>query len=84
MTPNVVWIAAIIQRPVIRLRTSSSASRPLSVEKRSARSPVRPIVLPSRIPETDSDSWTIEDTSASDACRSAVTFFRCSPTRFVS
>ena len=27
MTANVVWIAAIIQRPVMRLRTSSSARR---------------------------------------------------------
>ena len=45
---------------------------------------MRPIVLPSRIPETESDSWTIDETSASDACRSAVTFLRCAPTRFVS
>ena len=45
---------------------------------------MRPIVFPSRIPETESDSWTIEDTSASDACRAAVTFLRCAPTRFVS
>ena len=40
--------------------------------------------MPSRIPETDSDSWTIEETSASETWRSAVTFLRCSPTRFVS
>jgi hypothetical protein len=84
MTANVVWIAAIIQRPVIRLRTSSSARRLDSRSKRSARSPVRPIVLPSRIPETESDSCTIELTSASEAWRSAVTFFRWSPTRLVS
>ena len=45
---------------------------------------MRPIVFPSRIPETESDSCTIEETSASEACRSAVTFLRCSPTRFVS
>ncbi len=45
---------------------------------------MRPIVLPSRIPETESDSCTIAETSASDACRSAVTFLRCAPTRFVS
>ena len=42
------------------------------------------MVLPSRIPDTESDSWTIEETSASDTWRSAVTFFRWSPTRFVS
>ena len=34
------------------------------------------MVLPSRIPETDRDSWTIDDTSARETCRSAVTFFR--------
>ncbi len=84
MTAKVVWIAAITQRPVMRLRTSSSARRPDSVSNRRARSSVRPIVFPSRIPETESDSCTIEDTSARDACRSAVTFFRWSPTRFVS
>ena len=83
MTANVVWIAAIIQRPVIRLRTSRSARRRDSVENRSARSSVRPIVLPSRIPETESDSWTIDEMSASETCRSAVTFLRCAPTRFV-
>ena len=59
---------------------------PLRLASRTARarSPERPIVLPSRIPETDSDSWTIEETSASEICRSAVTFFRWSPTRLVS
>ncbi len=84
MTAKDVWIAAIIQRPVIRLLTSRAARRPDSCSNRSARSSARPIVLPSRIPETESDSCTIEETSASDACRSAVTFLRCSPTRFVS
>ena len=83
MTAKVVWIAAIIQRPVMRLRTSRSASREDSAPKRSARSSERPIVLPSRIPETESDSCTIEETSASEACSSAVTFRRRSPTRFV-
>ncbi len=57
----------------MRLRTSRSASREDSAPKRSARSPERPIVLPSRIPETESDSCTIEETSASEACSSAVT-----------
>ena len=84
MIAKVIWIEAIIQRPVIRLRTSRSARRRDSPSKRSARSSVRPIVLPSRIPETDSDSCTIDETSASDAWRSAVTFLRCAPTRFVS
>ncbi len=84
MIAKVIWIEAIIQRPVILLRTSSSASRFDSPAKRSARSSVRPIVLPRRIPETESDSWTIEDTSAREAWRSAVTLLRSAPTRFVS
>ena len=69
MTAKVVWIDAIIQRPVIRLRTSRSASRSDSPAKRSASSPERPIVLPSRIPETDSDSWTSDEMSAIAPCR---------------
>ena len=68
----------------MRLRTSRPASRCDSVRKRSARSSARPIVFPRRIPETESDSWTIDETSASDAWRSAVTFLRCAPTRLVS
>jgi hypothetical protein len=84
MIAKVIWIDAIIQRPVIRLRTSRWARRLDSPSNRSARSSVLPIVLPRRIPDTESDSWTMEDTSASDACRSAVTFLRCWPTRFVS
>ena len=64
MTANEVWIEAITQRPAIRERTSRSASRPLSRSKRSASSSPRPIVLPSRIPETDSDSCTKEEMSA--------------------
>ena len=40
--------------------------------------------MPSRIPETESDSCTIEETSESEIWRSAVTFLRWSPTRFVS
>ena len=84
MTAKVVWMAAIIQRPVIRLRTSRSARRLDSLPKRSARSSERPIVLPSRMPDTDRDSCTIEDTSAREACSSSVTFRRWSPTRFVS
>ena len=67
MIAKVIWIEAIIQRPVIRLLTSRSASRFDSPENRSARSSVRPIVFPRRIPETESDSWTIEETSASEA-----------------
>ena len=84
MTAKDVWIDAIIQRPVIRLRTSSSASRFDSPSNRVASAPVRPIVLPSRIPETESDSWTMLEMSAIDSCRTLATFRRWSPTRFVN
>ena len=52
-------------RPAARTRRS----------KRSARSPVRPIVLPSRMPETESDSSTSVEMSASVPCFSVV--IRC-------
>jgi hypothetical protein len=65
MIAKLVWIEAITQRPAMRWRTSSSASRSESDSKRSASSPPRPIVLPSRIPETESDSWTRLEMSAS-------------------
>ena len=84
MIANEVWIEAIIQRPVIRLRTSRSARRPDSVRKRPASSPERPIVLPRRMPETESDSWTRLEMSAIDSCRTLATFRRWSPTRFVN
>ena len=41
----------------------------------------RPIVFPSMIPETESDSWTSEEMSAIDSWRSIEIFRRCSPTR---
>src|SRR5207244_2783450 len=71
MTAKVVWIDAIIQRPVMRLLTSSPASRSDSPSKRCASSADLPIVFPSRIPDTDSDSWTSEEMSAIDSCRTA-------------
>ena len=83
MTANVVWIIAIIQRPAIRWRTSRSASSRDSESKRSASSPVRPIVLPSRIPETDSDSWTRLEMSASVSCVDVAILRRSLPTRLV-
>ena len=81
MTANDVWIEAIIQRPAIRERTSRSARLADSRSKRSASSVLRPIVLPSRIPETDSDSCTSEEMSAIAPCLVAVIARRRSPTR---
>ena len=74
MTAKVIWIDDIIQRPVMRLRTSRSASRADSSSNRPANSSVRPIVFPSRIPDTDSDSCTRLEMSAIDSCRTFATF----------
>ena len=51
--------------------------------KRSARSAVRPIVLPSSTPETDSDSSTRLETSAIVDWRWAASALRTAPTRRV-
>ena len=67
----------------MRLRTSSPARRCDSPSKRSASSAERPIVLPSRIPETESDSWTSDEMSAIDSCRIVAISRRASPTRRV-
>ena len=84
MIAKLVWIDAITQRPAIRWRTSSSASRSESDSKRSASSLPRPIVLPSRIPETESDSWTRLEMSASVSCVVFAIRRRSLPTRRVS
>ena len=84
MTANVVWIDAIIQRPAMRCRISSSESSCDSDSNRSASSCVRPIVLPSRIPDTDSDSWTRLEMSASVSCAEVAILRRSAPTRRVS
>ncbi len=52
--------------------------------KRAARSPPRPIVLPSMIPDTDSDSATSAEMSARRRCCSLVILRRSFPTRRVS
>jgi hypothetical protein len=64
MIAKLIWITAIIQRPAIFWRTSSSARRSDSPRNRSASSRERPMVLPRRMPETESDSWTMLDMSA--------------------
>ena len=72
------------QRPAMRERTSRSARLEDSPRKRSARSGARPMVLPSRMPETDSDSWTRLEISDIDCWRWAAMRLRCAPTRLVS
>ena len=84
MTEKLVWIEAITQRPAIRCRTSRSASRSDSPSKRSASSSPRPIVFPSRMPLTESDSWTMLEMSASDSCVVFAIRRRSLPTRRVS
>ena len=83
MTEKLVWIEAITQRPAMRCRTSRSARRSDSPSKRSASSSVRPIVFPSRIPLTESDSWTMLEMSASDSCVVFAIRRRSLPTRRV-
>ncbi len=84
MIAKLVWIEAITQRPAMRWRTSSSARRSESASKRSASSAPRPIVLPSRIPETDSDSCTRLEMSARVSCVVLAILRRSLPTRRVS
>src|SRR4029453_5245185 len=83
ITAKLVWIEAITQRPAMRWRTSRSARRSESVSKRSASSLPRPIVFPSKIPETDSDSWTRLEMSASVSCVVFAIRRRWLPTRRV-
>jgi hypothetical protein len=72
MIAKEVWTVAIIQRPAMRERTSSSASPADSRSNRSASAPARPIDLPSSTPETLSDSCTSEEMSAMTPWRSLV------------
>jgi hypothetical protein len=67
----------------MRLRTSVSAITSDSPVNRRARSSPRPIVLPSRIPDTDSDSATSADRSASWRCWAVVIRRRILPIRRV-
>ena len=72
-TANAIWIVAIT--PAARPSASGPRGRRCrsdSAVKRSARSAPRPIVLPSMIPETDSDSSTSADMSARRRCCSVV------------
>ena len=72
------------QRPAMRERTSRSASAADSPSNRSASSGERPMVLPSRIPDTDRDSSTSDEMSAIRPCREAAMRLRSWPTRRVS
>ena len=84
MIAKLICTEAIRQRPAIRARTSRSASSEDSEEKRSTSSPERPIVLPSRMPDTDSDSSTSVDMSARRPWRTDWMRRRSLPTRRVN
>ena len=84
MIAKLICTEAIRQRPAIRARTSRSASSLDSEEKRSTSSLERPIVLPSRMPDTDSDSSTSVDMSARRPWRTDWMRRRSLPTRRVS
>ena len=83
MTANVAWIEPITHRPAIRERCSRSASRRLSATKRSVSSSVWPIVFASSTPETESDSSTSVEMSASVPCIVEVSARRFWPMRRV-
>ena len=84
MIAKLIWTVDMRQRPAIRDRTSRSARCADSAVKRCASSSERPIVLPSRMPETDSDSSTSELMSARRPCFLEVMRLRSLPTRRVS
>ena len=78
-----VCTVAIIQRPAIRCLSSRSASRCDSSVNRDVSSSDWPIVLPSSTPDTDSDSSTSVEMSASDPCLVFAISRRTRPTRRV-
>lgn len=71
----------IRQRPAMLERTSRPTSFSDSSENADVRDPERPIVRPSRMPLTDSDSVTVAAMAAICFCRCVVIFFRSRPTR---
>ena len=84
MIEKLIWIEAMTQRPAMRDLTSRLARFSDSRSNRCASSLPRPIVLPSRIPDTDSDSSTRVDMSASIPCIRVVMRRRSLPTRRLS
>ena len=81
MADMTIWIVDWRQRPAMLELTSRSDSLPDSAANELDSEAERPIVWPSRMPLTDSDSWTIEDSTASWRCRSRVMRRRSVPTR---
>ena len=84
MIAKVICTLAMRQRPAMRLCTSRSASSADSRSKRRVSSSPRPIVLPSMIPLTLSDSSISALMSARRPWRTVVMRLRSAPTRRVS
>ncbi|CAM5463921.1 hypothetical protein SFUMM280S_10948 [Streptomyces fumanus] len=74
-------MTAIRQRPAMLDRTSRSTRRSDSSAKERVSEPERPMVRPSRMPLTESDSVTVAAIAAICFCRSVVIFLRSLPTR---
>src|ERR1700721_1018185 len=81
MADMTIWIVDWRQRPAMFELTSRSESLFDSPENESASEAERPMVWPSRMPLTDSDSWTMEESTASWRWRSRVMRRRSVPTR---
>ena len=81
MADMTIWIVDCRQRPAMLELTSRSESLPDSAENESASEAERPMVWPSRMPLTDSDSCTIEEITASWRCLALVMTRRSLPTR---
>ncbi len=80
MEAMTIQIVDWYQRPAVLARTSMSVSLRDCWAKLSVSERERPMVWPSMIPLTDSDSCTIEERSANCRCRSRVMTRRSSPT----
>src|ERR1700689_1377453 len=76
-----IWMVDWRQRPAMLEAISRSDSCWDSVAKESDSERERPIVWPSMMPLTESDSWTIEVIADSLRCRSRVMRRRSVPTR---
>ena len=81
MADMTIWMVDWRQRPAMLELTSRSDSLPDSVANDPVSEADRPMVCPSRMPLTDSDSWTMEESTASWRCRSRVMRRRSVPTR---
>ncbi len=81
MADMTIWMVDCRQRPAMSARTSRSARPSDSRAKSAVSARERPMVRPSRMPLTDSDSCMIVEIAASCFCRSVAILRRSLPTR---